>query len=134
VMRPLGCPFCEIGADDKSPILSADLVFAFADAYPVTPGHTLIVPRRHASSLFDLAPDEYQAMWALLPLVRTHIESTRTPDGYNIGLNEGPAAGQTVEHVHLHVIPRYAGDVPDPRGGVRWVIPQHAPYWERRDE
>ena len=109
-----------------------DLAVAFLDAFPLNPGHCLVVPRRHESDFFALSSEEQAAVWALIAPVRRHIETTWTPNGYNIGINVGKAAGQTVAHAHLHVIPRHEGDVPDPRGGIRWVIPARAPYWETR--
>jgi diadenosine tetraphosphate (Ap4A) HIT family hydrolase len=102
---------------------------AFADAFPLSPGHTLIVPRRHEPDFLALSPAEQMAMWSLLQPVRRAIESGYRPDGYNLGVNVGAAAGQTVAHAHLHVIPRYAGDVDDPRGGIRWIVPARARYW-----
>jgi diadenosine tetraphosphate (Ap4A) HIT family hydrolase len=92
----------------------------------------LIIPRRHAEDLFTLTKDEHRALWELVPEVKATIEERHKLDGYTIGLNAGVAAGQTVTHVHLHVIPRYKGDVADPRGGIRLVIPDRAKYWERR--
>jgi diadenosine tetraphosphate (Ap4A) HIT family hydrolase len=109
-----------------------DLAVAFVDAFPVSPGHCLIVPRRHESNFLELTSDEQVAAWNLVSLVMRHVEVDRAPDGYNIGVNIGDAAGQTVAHAHLHVIPRYRGDVDDPRGGIRWIIPARARYWEGR--
>ncbi|MBI5486029.1 MAG: HIT family protein [Deltaproteobacteria bacterium] len=103
---------------------------ALADAYPVSPGHVLIVPRRHEPDFFRLTDEERAAMWEMVPAVRRTIERNHAPAGYNIGINVGAAAGQTVPHAHLHVIPRYAGDSADPRGGVRWVLPERARYWQ----
>lgn len=109
------------------------LAAAIPDGYPVNPGHALIVPRRHVEGFFDLTPDEHRALWELVPAVRSAIEATgHRADGYTIGVNAGAAAGQTVPHVHLHVIPRTAGDVADPRGGVRLVVPHRARYWKDR--
>ena len=126
------CPLCRRAL--ASGLLGQnDLAVAFLDGFPVNPGHTLIVPRRHVEDLFSLTEDERQALWALLPSVRRAIENQHHPDGYNVGVNVGEAAGQTVMHVHLHVIPRYRGDTPDPRGGVRWVVPERADYWSRAD-
>lgn len=127
----MDCAFCERVA--RGEVLAAnDLAAAFPDAYPLNEGHTLIVPRRHVADFFSLADAEQAAIWALVPAVRHHIEASRVPEGYNIGINIGEAAGQTVAHAHLHVIPRFRGDVPDPRGGVRWIIPSRARYWESR--
>jgi diadenosine tetraphosphate (Ap4A) HIT family hydrolase len=102
---------------------------AFPDAFPVTEGHTLVVPKRHVASLFDLPEEEQAAIWSLVALVRAKLLDGLKPDGFNVGVNDGPAAGQTVMHAHVHVIPRRAGDVGDPRGGVRWVVPAKAVYW-----
>jgi len=102
---------------------------AFPDAFPLNSGHCLIVPRRHEADFLALSWDEQGAIWALIPAVRRHIEGSVVPDGYNIGINVGEAAGQTVAHAHLHLIPRFRADVPDPRGGIRWVIPSKAQYW-----
>ena len=99
------------------------------DAFPVSPGHRLIIPRRHIGSLFELRPEERDALPALLEQARDELQRSHQPQGYNIGINDGPAAGQTVPHLHIHLIPRYSGDLPDPRGGVRWVIPGKARYW-----
>ena len=123
------CPFCTLGADAW--FHSAPLVRALWDRYPVAPGHALIVPRRHVASWFDATPDERAAMLEATDAVRAIIDQKHSPDGYNLGLNVGAAAGQTVDHLHLHVIPRYAGDVPDPRGGVRNIIPHKAHYPRR---
>jgi diadenosine tetraphosphate (Ap4A) HIT family hydrolase len=96
---------------------------AFTDGYPVAPGHTLVIPRRHVASIFDLAPEERTALWDLVAHIRGPLVQALHPDGFNIGINDGTAAGQTVMHAHVHLISRWTGDIPDPRGGVRWVIP-----------
>jgi diadenosine tetraphosphate (Ap4A) HIT family hydrolase len=122
---PSPCPLCQRLA---LPDLLAEnaLAVAFKDAFPVSPGHALIVPRRHVEGLFDLTAEEQAALWRLLPEVKARLDSRHAPAGYNVGVNVGEAAGQTVPHVHVHLIPRYAGDVEDPRGGVRWVVPPRA--------
>ena len=125
------CAFCERIAEGEL-VAENDLAVAFFDAYPVSPGHCLIIPRRHEPDFLALSAAEQAAVWALVPLARAHIEKTATPDGYNIGVNAGEAAGQTIGHAHLHVIPRRRGDVADPRGGIRWVVPAKAAYWEKR--
>ena len=122
------CPFCPLLP--TSVIAENATCVALRDGYPVSPGHTLIVPRRHVASFFDLTADENRDMMDLVEVVRADLDDRYSPNGYNIGLNEGTAAGQTVMHVHLHVIPRHEGDVSDPRGGIRWVLPKTAPYWE----
>jgi diadenosine tetraphosphate (Ap4A) HIT family hydrolase len=121
------CPFCHL---EKSRItLENDCSAAFPDAYPVAEGHTLVVPKRHVAGLFDLPEEEQAAIWSLVAQVRGKLMDELQPDGFNVGVNDGPAAGQTVPHAHVHVIPRRTGDVADPRGGVRWVVPAKAPYW-----
>jgi len=130
-MRTGGCVFCDrLRLGDF--VAENDLAVAFRDAFPLSEGHCLVVPRRHEGSFLRLTREEQAAIWALVVPVRGHIEANRLPDGYNIGINVGEAAGQTVAHAHLHVIPRYRGDVADPRGGIRSVIPANARYWETR--
>ena len=110
---------------------------AFCDGFPLNPGHALIIPRRHEGDLFALTAAERDAVFALLPAVRGAVQDRfGSPDGFNVGVNVGLAAGQTIGHVHVHLIPRHDGDVDytgdgsrDPRGGVRWVVPQRADYW-----
>jgi diadenosine tetraphosphate (Ap4A) HIT family hydrolase len=98
------------------------------DAHPVSPGHSLIVPKRHVESFFETAPAEREAILSLLDRAREHVSRKHAPSGYNIGINEGSAAGQTMLHLHVHLIPRFAGDSEAPKGGVRWVIPEKADY------
>jgi len=105
---------------------------ALFDNFPVSPGHALIVPRRHVASLFETSEAERQAMWELLDETRRILVEKHKPDGFNIGVNDGAAAGQTVMHLHVHLIPRYAGDAAEPRGGVRRIFPDKAAYWEER--
>ena len=97
-------------------------------AFPCNPGHTLVVPRRHFASWFDASAEERVALFRIVDEVRRSLDNERHPDGYNIGINVGEAAGQTVMHLHIHVIPRFAGDVDDPAGGVRFVIPARGNY------
>lgn len=101
------------------------------DGYPVSPGHTLIIPKRHVGSFFEITIEERDSLLFLLHEARQRVMDQRHPDGLNIGINDGAAAGQTVPHLHIHLIPRFIGDLPDPRGGVRWVIPEKACYWTR---
>lgn len=124
------CPFCTLPPERV--LLRNSSAIAFRDAYPVSPGHMLVVPVRHLSSLFDATPRERVAMFSLLDAAKQQLQAEFSPAGYNIGVNDGAAAGQTVGHVHIHLIPRYAGDQPDPRGGVRWVFPEKADYWTGR--
>jgi diadenosine tetraphosphate (Ap4A) HIT family hydrolase len=110
-------------------IANNELAFAIRDGFPVTPGHALVVPRRLVATWFDATADERKAIFELVDEVRSQLDAaTPAPDGYNIGVNCGEAAGQTVMHLHVHVIPRYRGDVPDPTGGVRHVIPGKGNY------
>jgi diadenosine tetraphosphate (Ap4A) HIT family hydrolase len=102
------------------------------DANPVSPGHSLIVPKRHVESFFEATPQEREAMLALLEPARDHVRKSHAPSGFNIGINEGEAAGQFVQHLHVHLIPRFPGDSHASRGGVRWVIPEKADYWSAR--
>mgnify|MGYP000325706973 CR=1 FL=1 len=122
------CPFCQI--DTSRILLANDLAVAIGDGYPVSPGHSLIIPRRHIASVFEATAAEQTALWELVVKTRELLQAERQPDGFNIGINDGEAAGQTVMHLHIHLIPRYAGDITDPRGGVRWVRPEKAPYWK----
>ena len=124
----MACAMCEHANGDEL-VASNALAAAFADGFPLTRGHTLIVPRRHEPDFLALSSVEQAAIWALVAEVCSHIGTGGRPDGYNIGVNIGEAAGQTVGHAHLHVIPRYRGDVEDPRGGIRWIIPGRARYW-----
>ena len=120
------CPFC---APEQSRIFAQDsLAVSLWDGYPVSPGHALIIPRRHIPSWFDATHQEQVALLAMVTTAKAVIDAQHRPDGYNIGINSGAAAGQTVFHLHIHLIPRYIGDVDDPRGGVRHVIPAKAKY------
>jgi len=125
---PVTCPFC-------SPLPTALFyesrsVVCLWDSFPVSAGHALIVPRRHVARWSEATPDERQELTSAISEVQRIIEEQYHPAGFNVGFNDGRAAGQTVGHLHVHVIPRYVGDVPDPRGGIRLVIPDKARYWE----
>jgi diadenosine tetraphosphate (Ap4A) HIT family hydrolase len=126
------CPFCALPAERM--LFRNDAAVAVRDAYPVTPGHTLVIPRRHVASFFDATPMERESMLALLDAAKQQLQAEFGPAGYNIGINDGAAAGQTIGHLHMHLIPRYPGDRHDPRGGVRWVIPDKADYWTESDQ
>lgn len=120
------CIFCNWQDSDERVILAQnDVAYARLDNFPVSPGHALIVPKRHVVSFFDLTRAEALAIVELMHEVRHMSRSglaTLWPDGYNIGINEGEAAGRTVHHMHLHIIPRYKGDVPNPSGGIRNIL------------
>ena len=126
-MTGSNCPFCQLDAARIA--FADDVTLVIRDAFPVSPGHTLIIPRRHVGSFFELTAPERASMFELLTQAKVELDETLQPDGFNIGINDGAAAGQTVPHLHLHLIPRYRGDTPDPRGGVRWVLPAKAKYW-----
>ena len=118
------CPFCDKANYERE----GDLAFTKTDSYPVSKGHTLVIPKRHISSYFECTDDERLELWSLVEQVKTLLDSVFEPDGFNIGINIGAAAGQTVPHMQIHVIPRYSGDMDDPRGGVRGVIPDKQKY------
>ena len=126
-LRPLysnSCPFC----DPNERVLANELAYVRYDKFPVSPGHALIIPYRHVSDYFDLTEAEFEAIHALVRDIKGLIADKFEPDGFNVGINAGEAAGQTVWHVHVHLIPRYKGDVKNPRGGVRGVIPSKRSY------
>jgi diadenosine tetraphosphate (Ap4A) HIT family hydrolase len=120
------CPFCTPAARDIA--AQNDRAYARFDAFPASPGHMLIIPFRHTPSWFDLAPEERAAILDMVDRCREIVEERYAPDGYNIGVNVGEAAGQSVDHVHVHFIPRYRGDVEAARGGIRSVIPDKRDY------
>ena len=128
------CPFCEISNCDESKriITQNDMAFVIRDGFPVSEGHTLIIPKRHVASFFEVTIDERQALLELLDHAQKELDIVYSPAAYNIGINDGIAAGQTVPHLHIHLIPRYEGDVDDPRGGVRWIMPDKADYWSNK--
>lgn len=124
------CLFC---GSFPGQILAEDPVaFAKEDVHPVSLGHTLIIPRRHVVTLFETTEKERLAMLRLIDKAKKILDKDYEPDGYNIGINSGKAAGQSVMHLHIHLIPRYLGDRRDPRGGVRWVLPKKAVYRRKR--
>jgi diadenosine tetraphosphate (Ap4A) HIT family hydrolase len=124
------CPFCALPPERI--VLSNLHGMVIRDAFPVSPGHTLVIPLRHVGSFFDIENAERYALMALLDEAKRQLDKEFKPVGYNIGINDGAAAGQTVPHLHIHLIPRYEGDREDPRGGVRWVIPEKADYWSKK--
>jgi diadenosine tetraphosphate (Ap4A) HIT family hydrolase len=114
------CPFCRLPPER---ILDSNRhALAVADAFPVSPGHTLVILRRHVASFFEMSAEELAAVHELLCRMKIRLEQTFRPGGYNIGVNDGEIAGQTIMHLHVHLIPRFRGDVGDPWGGVRNVI------------
>lgn len=115
-----GCPFCSLRPEQLW--LADNDVLAIKDVFPVAEGHTLVLPRAHHVSVFDATAAAQTALWAMVSQVRQSLTDTLSPDGFTIGVNDGLAAGQTVLHGHIHVIPRFQGDVAEPRGGIRQVI------------
>lgn len=118
----MDCIFCKKIEEKKECLFENELAFAFFDGFPVNKGHTLIIPKRHVKTFFDLTKEEVAAMKELADKVKEYLDKEYHPDGYNVGLNCGEAAGQTVMHCHMHIIPRYVGDIENPRGGVRNII------------
>jgi len=112
-------------------LVDGPVAIALWDRYPLNPGHVLIVPRRHVASWFEATTVEREDMLRLTDDARRVVMERHSPDGFTLGINDGVAAGQTVPHLHVHLIPRYRGDIPDPRGGVRWIIPDRAAYWNK---
>ncbi len=144
IFKQLACPFCTL--DDARIILTNDHAIAIYDGFPISPGHRLIIPKRHVASFFEATREEQAALLNLLAEMRERLKSLPTslsereendspqppfdkagslsvPDGFNIGINDGTAAGQTVMHLHIHLIPRYTDDTCEPRGGIRWIFP-----------
>ncbi|MDA8080354.1 MAG: HIT family protein [Actinomycetota bacterium] len=126
--QDLKCVFCQY--DRRKAIVENDFGFSIFDLHPVTNGHCLVIPNEHNPDYFGLSIQVRKGLDELLMAVREHLEDSYSPDGYNIGINNGSAAGQMVMHAHIHVIPRYVGDTGDPRGGIRWIFPRRANFWE----
>jgi diadenosine tetraphosphate (Ap4A) HIT family hydrolase len=116
---------CEL-CSPQDVLLENALAYVRLDSNSLSRGHVLVVPKRHVAGFFDMIPDEQSAVLALLAKAQSSIQKQHSPDGYNIGVNVGKAAGQARMHVHVHLIPRYTGDVPDPRGGIRCVLSGNA--------
>lgn len=121
------CVFCE-QFDKNRIVYEDDTWIAVYDSYPVSKGHTLLIPKRHCETFFDLNDVETGSLVTTINIVKSVLEANFKPNGFNIGANCGKSAGQTVMHCHIHLIPRYDGDVEDPRGGVRGVIPSKQKY------
>jgi diadenosine tetraphosphate (Ap4A) HIT family hydrolase len=125
-----GCAFCDIEKRiDESRIIYQDSTWiAILDGYPVSEGHTLLIPKRHCETYFDLNYLELESLGVTIGVVKRLLDTKYHPNGYNVGVNCGEAAGQTIMHCHVHIIPRYNGDCENPRGGVRGVIPSRMDY------
>lgn len=122
------CIFCDIKKNPENRIHENEFVFSVYDNYPVSKGHALIITKRHVETYFELNIDEKKALDQEIIYLKKFLDQKYNPDGYNIGINNGISAGQTIFHLHVHLIPRYLGDVVDPRGGVRGVIPDKQKY------
>lgn len=125
------CPFCDaIARGTAQPV--RDGIHRFRDAYPVTDGHTLFIPMQHVGTAAELPTGVLASLFEAAAEEGTRMREEGICEDFNLGLNDGPLAGQTVPHLHVHLIPRRRGDVADPRGGVRWIIPSKADYWSQR--
>ena len=124
------CPFCDLPIERV--VLATGHSVVIRDLYPVSPGHTLIVPKRHIARFGEATDVERHDLLEALELTRAQLLKEFAPDGFNIGINDGEAAGQTIPHLHVHLIPRFRGDCADPRGGIRWIFPDKAVYWTRK--
>ena len=124
-MPQANCIFC---TPDREILAESAHGVAFFDSFPVSRGHALVVPRRHVATIFEMSGDEYADCFRLVLALKDLLAARYSPDGFNVGANCGEAAGQSVWHAHIHVIPRYKGDVPNPRGGIRGVVPGKAGY------
>jgi diadenosine tetraphosphate (Ap4A) HIT family hydrolase len=126
------CIFCNLR--DERIIYECNHTIAFIDTYPASPGHTLVVPKRHIPTYFDASEDEILAIGKAVQICKEFLDKEFNPDAYNIGINNGEAAGQSIKHLHVHIIPRYKGDVEDPKGGVRWILKNKANYWDEKNK
>ncbi len=124
-MNQTNCIFC---TPNREILAESTHALAFFDSFPVSRGHALVVPKRHVITILELSDEEYTDCFRLVLPLKDLLLARYAPDGFNVGANCGEAAGQSVWHAHIHVIPRYQGDVPNPRGGVRGVIPAKASY------
>jgi len=129
-MNAKSCPFCTLPEERKLFINSGAILIR--DAYPISKGHSLVLPKKHVGSFFELTEFEQLELIQLLNHAKSDLDQLFHPTAYNVGINDGIAAGQTIPHLHIHLIPRYDGDQIDPRGGVRWLFPDKADYWSGR--
>ena len=122
------CPFCDALAEDSRVKLNTGHWFVVLDNHPVNKGHALIIPKRHQPDIFSVDRYEWAVLMDAIDQTKEYLDQEFHPDGYNIGINCGEAAGQTVQHLHIHVIPRYKGDMENPRGGIRNFKTPLIPY------
>ena len=133
-MKDDQCPFCQIvQSDNFSRIIEQNSdAFLIEDRFPITPGHSLVISKRHVPSFFDTSPKERNSLVSLIETAKDLLEQKYHPSAYNIGISDGSAAGQTIPHLHVHLIPRYEEQDSDPRGGIRWIVPEKADYWSKQ--
>lgn len=122
----MSCLFCSFDKDKY--IVENELAFGIFDKFPVNKGHMLIIPKRHFESFFDATKEEVSALYSLIKEGKAYLDKEYAPDGYNVGVNVGEYGGQTVMHLHIHLIPRYKGDVENPKGGIRKFKKELVPY------
>lgn len=120
------CVFCTINES----IFDDNHFWIIKDNYPVSSGHTLIIPKKHILSFFDLDQQDFIHLYSVIKKLKIFLDQQFNPDGFNIGINDGKSAGRTIDHLHIHVIPRYLNDQKDPRGGIRLIFPEKANYWD----
>jgi diadenosine tetraphosphate (Ap4A) HIT family hydrolase len=125
------CPFCNLDPE-RDIIIETATAYSIYDKFPVSNGHALIIPKKHCANYFELTQDEQTDCWSMVNTIKQILMQKYNPDGFNVGINVNKAAGQTIDHVHIHLIPRYKGDVKDPEGGVRGVIPEKRIYKPNR--
>lgn len=121
------CEFCTLATGRIE--IETDYFYVIRDGYPIIKGHSLIIPKRHTASFFELNLDENQHLPSVLLQAKQDLDARFQPQAYNIGVNDGECAGQTIMHLHIHLIPRYNGDQKNPKGGIRWIFPEKASYW-----
>lgn len=122
----MDCIFCNI--EKERIVKENETAFAIYDGFPVSMGHMLIIPKRHIQDYFESKSSDREGLWRLVDDCKKYLDEKFKPDGYNVGINCGLAAGQSVMHLHIHIIPRYIGDMENPKGGVRGVIPNKRIY------
>ncbi len=125
------CIFCKLKNEERI-IGECEQTITFIDNYPASPGHTLVIPKRHFATYFEATEDEILAIGKAVQAAKKVLDKEFSPDAYNIGINNGLMAGQSVMHLHVHIIPRYKGDVENPKGGVRWILRDKANYWDNK--
>lgn len=127
ISKTSDCSFCNPGSKSEF-ITESAMVYSILDRFPVTNGHALVIPKKHIPNYFDLSVNRQQSIWIVVNRVKEILEERYKPEGFNVGFNVNEPAGQSIFHTHIHVIPRYSGDMDNPKGGVRHVIPEKGKY------